>query len=211
MFPGHFKNFIFLNARTVDSHAYGGEGALEQMRTRANATLKFFVDFCHSHGIVGVSGIRHRRRRSGHGALRRYQQRLSQCYFFHQQADFRTGQLVHAPAARSGRTGNPATLAFRRLANGDIADEGTARTKHPDYQRPDVLCAGVHSAKKSIPGRSRPGATYAADTQVVPRTGPCQLSDACSNPAPATLSTPDESCYGRQVLTTARTFSAQKR
>jgi hypothetical protein len=52
MFPGHFKNFIFLNARTVDSHAYGGEGAVEQMRAEANATLKYFVDFCHSHGMA---------------------------------------------------------------------------------------------------------------------------------------------------------------
>ena len=55
MFPGHFKNFIFVNARTVDSHAYGGEGALEQMRAEANATLKFFVDFCHSHGMASSS------------------------------------------------------------------------------------------------------------------------------------------------------------
>ena len=55
MFPGHFKNFIFVNARTVDSHAYGGEGAVEQMRAEANATLKFFVDFCHSHGMASSS------------------------------------------------------------------------------------------------------------------------------------------------------------
>ena len=55
MFPGHFKNFIFINARTVDSHAYGGEGVLEQMRVEANATLKFFVDFCHSHGMASAS------------------------------------------------------------------------------------------------------------------------------------------------------------
>jgi hypothetical protein len=55
MFPGHFKNFIFINARTVDSHAYGGEGAVEQMRTEANATLKFFVDFCHSHGMASAA------------------------------------------------------------------------------------------------------------------------------------------------------------
>ena len=52
MFPGHFKNFIFVNARTVDAHAYGGEGAVEQMRAEAKATLKFFVDFCHSHGMA---------------------------------------------------------------------------------------------------------------------------------------------------------------
>jgi amino acid transporter len=55
MFPGHFKNFIFVNARTVDSHAYGGEGAVEQMRAEANATLKYFVDFCHSHGMASAA------------------------------------------------------------------------------------------------------------------------------------------------------------
>jgi amino acid transporter len=55
MFPGHFKNFIFVNARTVDSHAYGGEGALEQMREEAAETLEFFVDFCHSHGMASSS------------------------------------------------------------------------------------------------------------------------------------------------------------
>jgi amino acid transporter len=55
MFPGHFKNFIFLNARTVDSHAYGGEGAVEQMRAEANATLKYFVDFCHSHNMASAA------------------------------------------------------------------------------------------------------------------------------------------------------------
>jgi hypothetical protein len=55
MFPGHFKNFIFVNARTVDTHAYGGEGAVEQMRAEASATLKFFVDFCHSHGMASAA------------------------------------------------------------------------------------------------------------------------------------------------------------
>ena len=55
MFPGHFKNFIFVNARTVDSHAYGGSGAVEQLREEANATLKFFVDFCHSHGMASAA------------------------------------------------------------------------------------------------------------------------------------------------------------
>jgi amino acid transporter len=57
MFPGHFKNFIFMNARTVDVHAYGGEGAVEQMRVEAEATLKYFVDFCHSHGMASESHL----------------------------------------------------------------------------------------------------------------------------------------------------------
>ncbi|WDZ94917.1 APC family permease [Herbaspirillum sp. WKF16] len=57
MFPDHFRNFIFVNARTVDSHAYGGEGAVEQMRAEANATLQFFVDFCRSHGMAASSKL----------------------------------------------------------------------------------------------------------------------------------------------------------
>jgi amino acid transporter len=52
MFPGHFKNFIFINARTVDSHAYGGDEQMARMRQEANETLAYFVGFCHSHGMA---------------------------------------------------------------------------------------------------------------------------------------------------------------
>lgn len=57
MFPGHFKNFLFVNARTVDAHVYGGEGAMEKMREDAAQTLEFFVDFCQSHGMASASYI----------------------------------------------------------------------------------------------------------------------------------------------------------
>jgi hypothetical protein len=58
MFPNHFKNFIFVNARTVDSHAYGGEQQLASLRAEAEQTLDFFVGFCHSHGMAAASRIR---------------------------------------------------------------------------------------------------------------------------------------------------------
>jgi amino acid transporter len=57
MFPGHFKNFVFVNARTVDANVYGGEGAMERMRSDAAETLEFFVDFCQSHGMASASYI----------------------------------------------------------------------------------------------------------------------------------------------------------
>lgn len=57
MFPSHFKNFLFVNARTVDAHAYGGIGALELMREDAAKTLEYFVDFCQSHGMASASYI----------------------------------------------------------------------------------------------------------------------------------------------------------
>jgi len=55
MFPDHFKNFIFINARTVDAHVYGGEDVLEAMKVDATVSLNFFVNFCHSHGMASKS------------------------------------------------------------------------------------------------------------------------------------------------------------
>ncbi len=57
MFPDHFKNFIFINARTVDARVYGGEEALEAMRLQANTSLKFFERFCNSYGLAAASRL----------------------------------------------------------------------------------------------------------------------------------------------------------
>ena len=55
MFPDHFRNFIFVMARTVDSQAYGGDESIEHLRIEANVSLSFFVNFCHSHGLAAKS------------------------------------------------------------------------------------------------------------------------------------------------------------
>ncbi len=55
MFPDHFKNFIFVNARTVDSHAYGGHETIEALRHESTESLNYFVNFCHSHGLASTS------------------------------------------------------------------------------------------------------------------------------------------------------------
>lgn len=55
MFPGHFRNFLFIMARTVDSQAYGGVESIQQMKEEGSASLSYFVDFCHSHGLASTS------------------------------------------------------------------------------------------------------------------------------------------------------------
>ncbi|MEO8137737.1 MAG: amino acid transporter, partial [Betaproteobacteria bacterium] len=55
MFPDHFKNFVFINARTVDVRSYGGAEALEAARKQAQAALDYFVYFCHSYGLAAKS------------------------------------------------------------------------------------------------------------------------------------------------------------
>ena len=55
MFPDHFRNFIFVNARTVDAQAYGGDESIEHLRTEATVSLSYFVNFCHSNGMAARS------------------------------------------------------------------------------------------------------------------------------------------------------------
>jgi hypothetical protein len=57
MFPGHFKNVVFVSARTVDAHAYGGNGEIEILKAKAEATLDDFVGFCRSHGIPATARL----------------------------------------------------------------------------------------------------------------------------------------------------------
>jgi amino acid transporter len=55
MFPDHFRNFIFVNARTVDSQSFGGREDLAAMKVEANASLSYFVNFCNSKGWAAKS------------------------------------------------------------------------------------------------------------------------------------------------------------
>jgi len=55
MFPDHFRNFVFVNARTVDSRSYGGQQDMEALKVEANAALSYFVNFCHSKGWAARS------------------------------------------------------------------------------------------------------------------------------------------------------------
>ena len=54
-FPGHFQNFVFMSARTVDAKCYGGEEELDRVRRRAEETLAYFVGFCARRGLAAKS------------------------------------------------------------------------------------------------------------------------------------------------------------
>ena len=57
MFPDHFKNFVFINARTVDARVYGGQEALETLKMQATVSLKYFERFCNSYGLAATSKL----------------------------------------------------------------------------------------------------------------------------------------------------------
>jgi len=54
-FPGHYRNFVFMNVRTVDSQSYSGGVELERQREHATRALNFFVNFCNHEGLAAKS------------------------------------------------------------------------------------------------------------------------------------------------------------
>ena len=55
LFPEHFKNFIFLSVGEVDAQSYDGQGALRTLRYEIENSLRYYVNFCHSHGLAAKS------------------------------------------------------------------------------------------------------------------------------------------------------------
>jgi amino acid transporter len=55
MFPNHFRNFIFVNARAVDSQSFGGREQMEAMEVEAKSALSYFVNYCNSKGWAARS------------------------------------------------------------------------------------------------------------------------------------------------------------
>jgi len=54
-FPGHFKNFIFMNVRTVDAQSYRGSENFERVRQEAEAALQYFTNYCHNNNLAAKS------------------------------------------------------------------------------------------------------------------------------------------------------------
>jgi amino acid transporter len=50
LFPGHFRNFVFVSVGTVDSEAYGSEQSLRTLQYETRAVLDALVNYAHCHG-----------------------------------------------------------------------------------------------------------------------------------------------------------------
>lgn len=55
MFPGHFKNFIFLSAGVVDVESFSGQQALETLQKDVDTMLNYFVTYCQQHGWAAAA------------------------------------------------------------------------------------------------------------------------------------------------------------
>jgi K+ transporter len=106
LFPGHFKNFLFLTARAVDAQSYGGD-AVECIEKQAHEGLNFYVNYCHHHELaaegrlaLGVDRIDELAHLS-----EKIQQQYSNCVFFTSKLVFENDtwitRLLHNQSALS--------------------------------------------------------------------------------------------------------------
>jgi hypothetical protein len=56
-FPGHFRNFVFMSARTVDAKCFSGSDEMEQERKKAEETLSYFVIYCNNRGLAAKTYV----------------------------------------------------------------------------------------------------------------------------------------------------------
>jgi len=51
LFPGHFKNFVFISAGEVDTQSYDSDATIRTMRYRTENALCYYAGFCNSQGL----------------------------------------------------------------------------------------------------------------------------------------------------------------
>jgi amino acid transporter len=55
LFPGHFRNFVFVSVGEVDAQCYDGAGAMRTLQYEIENSLRYYESFCHRHGLAAKS------------------------------------------------------------------------------------------------------------------------------------------------------------
>jgi amino acid transporter len=55
LFPGQFKNMLFISVGEVDTQSFGGEEAVRKLTVEVDESLNYYVNYCHGRGIAAAS------------------------------------------------------------------------------------------------------------------------------------------------------------
>lgn len=55
LFPGIYRNFIFISVGAVDTQSFGGEGSMDGLREAVHSSCDYYINFCHQNGIAAKS------------------------------------------------------------------------------------------------------------------------------------------------------------
>lgn len=59
LFPGHFKNFVFLSAGEVDTQSYDSDATIRSMQYKTENALCYYAGFCRSHDLQATWRMTH--------------------------------------------------------------------------------------------------------------------------------------------------------
>lgn len=59
LFPGHFKNFVFLSAGEVDTQSYDSDASIRSMQYKTENALCYYTGFCRSHDLQATWRMAH--------------------------------------------------------------------------------------------------------------------------------------------------------
>ncbi len=57
LFPGRFRNFVFLTVGEVDTAGFRGDETIEQLQHNADDQIKNYVNFCNAHGLAATGYV----------------------------------------------------------------------------------------------------------------------------------------------------------
>jgi len=55
LFPGHFRNFVFVSVGEIDAQRFDGAGALRTLQFEIENSLRYYENFCHTHQLAAKS------------------------------------------------------------------------------------------------------------------------------------------------------------
>jgi hypothetical protein len=55
LFPGQFRNFLFVRAGEVDTQSFGGAERLHHLTEEVATSLQYYVAYCHAHDLAAAS------------------------------------------------------------------------------------------------------------------------------------------------------------
>lgn len=55
LFPGIYRNFIFISVGAVDTQSFSGDEAIESLRESVHASCDYYVNFCHQNGLAACA------------------------------------------------------------------------------------------------------------------------------------------------------------
>ncbi len=125
VFPGHFKNLVFVSVGVMDSGGFKGDDTVDALKERTEEALRKYVELAARLGVPADLPLRgrHRRDRRGRARLHPDLQGVPARHLLRRQGDLQARALVPVAAAQRHRARGAEAAALGGQDHGDPAGQ----------------------------------------------------------------------------------------